>query len=130
MRTRFLAVLTSAFLAGCASAGTGSASSATHNANIITRDEIATVQVTNAYDAVQRLRPQFFRSHGSTSMAPSDAGLPMVYLNRQKYGDISSLKFIDVGAIREIHYYTPAEATNRFSVGSPSGAIEVITEVR
>jgi len=112
----------------CASAPTTGAP--THNTNVITREELSTLNVTNAYDAIQRLRPQFFRSHGSTSMSSADAGLPTVYLNHQRYGDISMLQQIGIAGIREIHYYTPADATNRFSVGSPSGAIEVITDAQ
>jgi hypothetical protein len=129
MLRRYFAVFAAAILTACASAGSGATHAATRNTNILTREEIGSVPVANAYDAVQRLRPQFFRSHGSTSMSSADAGMPTVYLNRMRYGDISSLKQIDIGSIREIHYYSPAEATNRFSVGSPSGAIEVVTDV-
>jgi hypothetical protein len=128
MRTNYLAVLAAGALMACASAPTTGAPGVKHDANVITREEIAAANVTNAYDAIQRLRPQFFRSHGSTSLSSADAGFPTVYLNRQRYGDISNLQQLEVTAIREIRYYSPAQATNRFSVGSPSGAIEVITD--
>jgi hypothetical protein len=129
MHKKYLGAFAAGIVMACASAGTPGGVAA-HDANLITRAEIASISATNAYDAVERLRPQFFRSHGSTSYATRDPGLPTVYLNKQRYGDISTLKQIDVGAIREIRYYSPAQATNRFSVGSPSGAIEVITDLQ
>jgi hypothetical protein len=131
IRIKYSAVLAAAIVMACASASTGAKSGTTaHATNVISRDEIMAAQVYSAYDAIQRLRPSFFRSHGSTTMAANDAGLPSVYLNRQLYGDIGSLKQIEVAAIREIHYYTPAEASTRFGKGNPSGAIEVVTDAQ
>lgn len=129
MGKKYLVVLAAGIAMACASAGTAGSGTA-HNANVLTAQEIATTNVTNAFDAIQRLRPNFFRSHGATSISGGDNGLPTVYLNRQRYGDISTLKNIEAGAVREIHYYSPAEAMSRFSVGNPSGVIEVITEAR
>jgi hypothetical protein len=130
MGKKYLFVLAAGIAMACASAGGAGSPGTSHNANILTAQEIATTNVTNAFDAVQRLRPNFFRSHGATSISGGDNGLPTVYLNRQRYGDISTLKNIEAGAVREIHYYSPAEAMSRFSVGNPSGVIEVITEAR
>jgi hypothetical protein len=113
---------------GCATAGT--AGRTERNPNVITREEIAAAHVYNAYDAVQTLRPAFFHSHGQTTLSGSDTGLPRVYLNHQLFGDIESLKQLDVSAIREIHYYSAPEAANRFGLGNASGAIEVTTDAR
>lgn len=129
MRIKYLVVLTAGFVMACASA-TGGAGGTTHNSNVITRDEIAAAHVYNAYDAVQMLRPAFFHSHGATTMSPNDTGLPNVYLNHQLYGDIESLRNIEVSPIREIHYYNGAEASNRFGLGNGNGAIEVITDAQ
>jgi hypothetical protein len=127
MRTRYLGTAMAGIILACASAGTAGGPS--HSTNVLTREEIASASVTNAYDAVQRLRPQFLRQHGATTFSASESGYPTVYLNRHRYGDISMLKQIEISAILEIHYYTPTEAANRFAVSSPSGAIEVITDV-
>ena len=97
------------------------------NSNVITRDDIATVNVLNAYDAISRLRPKFLNSHGPTTFNASDTGFPKVYLNHQLYGDLESLRNIDIHGISEIHYYSGPEASTRFGLGNVSGAIEVIT---
>jgi hypothetical protein len=98
-----------------------------HNSNVITREDIAAAHAVNAYEAVSRLRPQFLNSHGATTINGSDTGYPNVYLNHQLYGDIQSLRNIDVHGISEIHYYSGPEASTRFGLGNVSGAIEVIT---
>ena len=97
------------------------------NSNVITREDIAAVNVSNAYDAISRLRPKFLNSHGATTIRGSDNGYPKVYLNHQLYGDLESLRNIDIHGISEIHYYNGPEASTRFGLGNVSGAIEVIT---
>jgi hypothetical protein len=128
MRIKFLAVVAAGFSMACATAATTGRTD--RNPSVITREEIAAAHVYNAYDAVQTLRPAFFHSHGQTTLSGTDNGLPRVYLNHQLYGDIESLKQLEVTSIREIHYYNAPEASNRFGLGNASGAIEVITDAQ
>jgi hypothetical protein len=120
----FVAAITVA----CSSATTQSGPA--HDANMITKDEIATAHATNAYEAVMALRPAMLRYRGKTTITGSDTGYPRVYLDRQLYGDIESLKSLDVGSIRSIHFYNTAEAASRFGLGNASGAIEVVTDAK
>jgi hypothetical protein len=120
-----LAGLVAVVLLACAPPST------THTArdpNVITREEIVASQASNAYDAVSRLRPNFLQFHGKTTMTGSDTGYPKVYLDRMLFGDISTLKTLDVNSIREIRYYNGPAASNRFGLGNISGAIEVISD--
>lgn len=120
-----------------------------HGSNVITMDEIASSHVNNAFDAVSVLRPSFLRYRGVTSLAKDtscvvnsagrancrpptaalggDTGYARVYLNHQFYGNITSLRGISAGDIREIRYYNVQEASNKFGLGNPSGVIEVLT---
>jgi hypothetical protein len=100
------------------------------NPNVLTKEEIATAHVSNAYDAISALRPGFLRYRGATTIAGSDTGYPRVYLDRQSYGDLASLKTLDVGSIRSIRYYNASEASTRFGLGNASGAIEVTTDAQ
>jgi hypothetical protein len=120
----FVAAITVA----CSSATTQSAP--THDSNMITKEEIATSHATNAYEAVTALRPAMLRYRGKTSITNSDTGYPRVYLDRQLFGDVESLKSLDVGSIRSIRYYNTAEAASKFGLGNASGAIEVITDAK
>jgi hypothetical protein len=125
MRVISIAVLLAGAVLACAPASTFPGGMP--NSNVITREDIEAANVFNAYDAVSRLRPQFLNSHGATSIRGSDTGYPKVYLNHQLYGDLQSLRNLDVHGISEIHYYNGTEASTRFGLGNVSGAIEVIT---
>lgn len=127
IRTKYLAVVGVGLAMACASAPAASTPGVTQNTNVISRDELNTINASNAYDAIQRLRPQYLRSHGSTSTTVLDGGLPAVYVDRNYYGDIYSLREFGLGSVKEIRYYSPSEATSRFSTGSPNGAIQIIT---
>lgn len=99
-------------------------------ANVITREEIANSHMYNVYDAVNLLRPAFLQTHGPMSITGGDSPYPKVYLNHILYGDVESLRTLDVNGIREIRYYNGAEASNRFGLGNVSGAIEIITDAK
>ena len=128
MRVISIAVVFASAVLACAPPST--VPGPTRNSNVITREDIAKVNVLNAYEAISRLRPPFLNSHGSTTLSPNDAGYPNVYLNHQRYGDLQSLRNIDVSSISEIHYYNGPQASTRFGLGNVSGAIEVITDAR
>ena len=125
MRITALVGLVAAAFLGCSPPSTAKA---TRNSNVITKEEIAASRATNAYDAVSRLRPNFLHFHGQTTISGSDTGYPKVYLDRILFGDLSSLRTLDVNGIREIRYYNGAEASNRFGLGNVSGAIEVVSD--
>jgi hypothetical protein len=115
-----------AVISACASAGSGN--NAVHrDSNLITQEEIAASTETNAYDAVARLRPLFLRTRGRTSINNQGDEHATVFVDGQRYGDVSSLKNIVANQIREIRYYGGPEAVTKFGMDYGSGAIEVIT---
>jgi hypothetical protein len=78
---------------------------------------------------VQKLRPNFLRERGQTSLSdPASTDVtPNVYLNDTKMGDISALKDIPTDNIVTIKYWNDKEAQARFGVGNVSGVIQVTT---
>lgn len=128
MRVISIAVLFAGAVLACAPPST--VPGPMRNANVITREDIEKANVFNAYDAISRLRPQFLNSRGMTTINGADTGYPNVYLNHQLYGDLQSLRNLDIHGISEIHYYSGTEASTRFGLGNVSGAIEVITDAR
>lgn len=146
MRILLLRSLVATLVLACAPP---SATAGRHDSNVITSDEIAAAHVNNAFDAVTILRPSFLRYRGVTSLTQDtsctfdasgrgsckppvaalggDTGYARIYLNHQFYGNITSLRGINVSGIREIHYYNIQQASNRFGLGNPSGVIEVVT---
>lgn len=126
-----LALAATLFAPACASSP-AAASSETQAArprrdpNRITAEELATVDVQNALQAVQRLRPQFLQTHGggSTSITrgPQDV---VVYVDQTRMGGPRALADIPITEVSEIQYLNGPDATQRYGTGHGAGAIIV-----
>lgn len=97
--------------------------SATH---IIQAEITALSAVANAWDAVQRLRPQWLRGRGLTSVSNAEGSLPVVYLNNARLGDIDALRSIEAAAVLEMRFVRASDATTRWGTGHAGGVIEVL----
>jgi hypothetical protein len=123
---------------GCAaSSGTSGTSypTGTRKANVLTFDEIAAAHadVSTAYDALSRLRPNWLASHGVTSTVGggTDTEYATVFVDGQPYGDINSLHNIQAYHVGEFRYYSITEAGAKYGLrGGSSGVIEVITNLQ
>lgn len=109
-------------VAACSAAPRG----AMHSSNVLTREELESMPVSTAYDAVQRLRPQWM----SRPLAPS--GQPgsnpiLVYVDRHQVGTVDELRHMTVDQIEVMEFVSPADATTRYGTGHASGIIEVTT---
>ena len=122
MPIRYVYVLAVATLLGCASA---SSSGARREPNVITEQDIAAIPVTNAYDAIERLRPLFLRSRGKTSINTPGTQYATVYVDGVRYGDLNSLKNILASHVFDIRHYNGAEAQSKFGLQNTAGVIEV-----
>ncbi len=108
---------------GCASGGTGSTgyrSSPTR----ITRSEIYSANVSNAYELISRLRPDWLRAQPTGSVAGGVVRSQsiLVYLNRQRLEDLNALKTISAGGIESAEWVDAARVQTVLS-DVPSGAI-------
>jgi hypothetical protein len=110
-------------LLACGSSGAGPGRG---SANVITRSELSTLDLSTAYDAVQRLRPQFLRGRGSTSIRDPNPVLPIVYIAGVKQGGPEALHRVRVSEVEEIRYINASDATTRYGTGHTGGAIEVV----
>jgi hypothetical protein len=135
MSVKYLSVAGVVVVMACAATGGMSGTSSTRASNILTSTEIAAAHadVTTAYDAVARLRPNWLAGHGVTSAQANGAGTEyaIVYLDGQQYGDINTLRTIPAYHVNSMRYYNVTEAGGRFGIrGGSSGVIEVITELQ
>jgi hypothetical protein len=121
MSSRAVYLVAVAATLGCASAKSGPHRAA----NLITAEEIAGTNTTNAFEAVEKLRPDFLHSHG-TNLSRSDSGLADVYLGVARYGDVNSLRNIPANEVQEIRFYKGAEAATKFGMQNPTGINGVI----
>ncbi len=112
---RAVALCALAVAAGCAT----SAREVQNEPAVLTGEEIASVSVATAYDAVARLRPGYLRPSGRQSR--------VVYMNTHVVGGVEALRDIPAFRVREIRYLSPREATDRLGSGHEGGAIIVTT---
>jgi hypothetical protein len=139
MSAKHLYPVAVAAIMGCAAAsgtsGTLNPPAAARKANVLTFDEIAAAHadVTTAYDAIARLRPNWLASHGVTSTIAggTDTEYATVFVDGQAYGDLNSLRNIPAYHVGNIHYYNITEAGAKYGLrGGSSGVIEVIMSLQ
>ena len=130
-----IAALVVAAAPGCASSSSGTGASqqsqpsSTHRGSPdrITQEELATVDVQNALQAVQRLRPSFLQNRGGASSSitqgPQDV---VVYVDQTRMGGPNTLSQIPITDVKEIQHLSGTDATQRYGTGHGSGVIIVI----
>lgn len=124
-RILMTALLVALSTTGCAS--TGSSSGSSRNPDVITSEELRGTQIQseNAYNAVQRLRPSWLRARGSSFTGGRP--LPVVFVDGTRFGELDSLRSLNVSDIVQIEFLDSRDATTRFGTGYPAGAIMVTT---
>ena len=129
---RLIAALVVAAAPGCAASSAASgtsqqSSSRRGSPDRITQDELATIDVQNALQAVQRLRPSFLQNRGGASSSitqgPQDV---VVYVDQTRMGGPQTLAQIPITDVKEIQHLSGTDATQRYGTGHGSGAIIVI----
>ena len=116
------------FLSACASAG-AKGSGQRRDRDVISREEIAASPEHSALNLIRTLRPGMLADRGKTSIAHQDPGI-VVFLNDQRYGDLSSLDALEVNSIQEIRFLSAAQAQQRYGMGYPQGVILVTSRTR
>ena len=104
-------------VAACASAGERARS----NSNVLTREEMAEVEVANVYEAVERLRPRWLQIRAQRSF--NSATEIVVYLNRSYIGDPEVLRTFAKSNVVQLRYLDAATAQATLS-GLGSRSIE------
>ena len=113
---------------GCASTGSSAATSGPRpERNLITAEEIAVVSVSNLYDAIRQLRPQWMSTTNPSTLRMDAEGTIVVYMDRIRFGDPEQLRAFPPSLAVSIRYLDPSEATAEFGVGHLKGAIVVTT---
>lgn len=127
-----LLALLAVTLGGCASPSGGTAATQQSSSrprtsrDVITAEELATIDAQTALQAVQRLRPNFLQTRGGASMSINQGPVNVVvYVDQTRMGGPNSLSQIPVTEIREIRYLNASDATQRYGTGHGAGAIIV-----
>jgi hypothetical protein len=121
---RWMLMLLLTLLAACASASERSRS----NTNVLTREEMSSVDVSNVYEAVARLRPRWLQVRAQRSFNTETE--IVVYLNQSYIGDPDVLRTFVVSNVVQLRYLDAATAQATLS-GLGSRTIEgaIVVEV-
>ena len=112
----------------CASSSSGTSNGPKPGPNLITADEIAKVNVQNAYEAVQKLRPAMFRQRQVATAMASASGELVVYVDNNRVGNVDALRQISASTVAAVRYFSASEAQLKWGSGHPGGVIEVVTK--
>jgi hypothetical protein len=93
--------------------------------NIITQAEIAQLPSSSLYDLIQKVRPEFLRSRGTSSFSDTNTEYPVVFVDGRQYGDMASLRTLVSAQISQVRYYDAMAAQAKFGVIKASGVIDV-----
>ena len=117
-RLRLLTLLlAAATLTACATGGSGDDDAPRGSRNHIIRAELESLDQLNAYQAVERLRPNWLRSRVGRTPAAIVDGNPSSSL-----GVLRSIRATDV---EEMRFLSASDATTRYGTGYDGGAIAV-----
>ena len=119
-----------AAFSACASSAT--VGSARHSSDQVTYAEIASSSATNAYQLIERLRPNWLRAPSIGSIGGgARSQIIVVYLDGHRLGDLQSLNTLSVDGIRSMQWLDAARAATVLTeVGSDpiAGAIIIKTQ--
>lgn len=90
---------------------------------VLSASELSGVKVNSAYDAIQRLKPNFLEG-----MRGQDFINRVVYLDGTKLrGGLENLRLIEAASVRQIVFLSAIEASGRYGPGNGAGALLVTT---
>ena len=112
-------------LASCASSGSGrdTLRDTPGPYNVLTASQLRDTSTQTVYGAIRRLRPQWLRARGRTSINAVGPDEPTVYVDGTRYGSLNDLGRMDVNQVTRAEFVDPLEATTRFGTNHTGGAI-------
>jgi hypothetical protein len=115
-------------IAACASVGGGAGGSSGGDPNTLTAAEISSAKAgeTTIYEAIQRLRPQYFRTRGRLGSDPG--GDVSVSVDGGPLSTIDALREVPATTVKEVRYLSANDAAQRFGVRAYSGPVILVTQ--
>lgn len=122
---RLLLLALIAIAASCASSPAQRAVTSA-DPNVILEAELAAYNEQPVQQAIQRLRPQFLRNRGASSINRADIDIVVVYLGSTRMGGPEVLNQIRTADVKEIRYLNPSDASQRYGLNHSAGAIVLV----
>lgn len=115
-------------LSACATGGSGSGEPR-RDRNALVAEELEPLIQFTAWDAVQRLRPNWMRPGGIRNSANPAGHYPYVFVDGAPYGPMESLRTFRIETVEEMHFVDATDATIRYG-GQYQGGVILITTRR
>jgi hypothetical protein len=125
MSTRWLLALPLSIAIACSHPRLGPGE--LYNSQVITEDEIVDSRASNAYEVIHKLRANFLTNRGETTLNQTESPYPIVYVDDQEFGPISTLSGIPAAQISMIRLYRVSEANAKYGTHNMSGVIAITT---
>jgi hypothetical protein len=135
MSVRHLVLLAVAALIGCAHGTRASGSRPSEiesKAHFLAAAEMVAehADLTNAYDAIARLRPNWFGSRGVSTFGSGNTEFAVVFVDGQRHGNLDMLRKIPAYHVKDFRYYDVTQAGATFGIqAGMGGVIEVRMKV-
>jgi hypothetical protein len=111
VRSSFLSVIAFGAVvgfSGCASSGTKPAPNAPDR---ITSTEIANSSASNAYELINRIRPNWLKRTAPGSLSGGGRSqVVLVYIDGSKYGDLTTLRSLSISGLKSIQWLDAVRA--------------------
>jgi hypothetical protein len=130
IRTRVLLLVLVVAAAGCASSSTSANAPAApqpNRQNLLLREEISASGVGNMMDAIQRLRPQFLRVRGQSSITQGGDAVA-VYMDNVHIGGVEQLRTIAANGVVRVEYVSGPDTAFKFGSSHSAGVIHIVTK--
>jgi hypothetical protein len=95
--------------------------------DVLTRADLEGINANNAFDAIERLRPQWLQPRGPSSVTQPEGDWPLIYMDNVRAGDVNILPTIPIDDIGQIRFVNPSDATTRWGTGVTGGVIQIIS---
>jgi hypothetical protein len=93
----------------------------------ISGDDVRKAGVGNALEAVRFFHPEWLVLRGKESSFGPDMDHIRAYVDNVVIGDVGALVQVDIGLIEFIRFFDSRQATARWGMSHPQGAIQVVT---
>jgi len=125
LRLGSLVILLQLALISSGCAGMTAGSGPRRSFNSVSGDELRNSVSNDLYEALQDLRPQWFRPRPRASITYERAQEPVVYVSGVREGPLDSLRGLDLLDVVSVEFIDPLDASTRYGTGHSGGVILV-----
>jgi len=133
---RILGIIIVVLTSGCAGQGAGAgptrgagaagATAGYTTSPVIMAEELQGTRASNLYDAIRRLRPDYFQTRAPWAIYQEPAAAFVVIVNRQVIGGINELRHMGIDKFVCVRRLSPAEVLLISGMLAPDGGIELV----